>query len=187
MPTTPSRRNLWIATEPLSGSGAQDLRDLGFRYLVMPAQLYTDTVAADLPDTDLFVEVALPDGGTLPLLLVDQLSEQLTPAAADEILASSTATEWAVPYRHRHARGAGRRHRPPPRAQPYPLDSRPARSRHPPAHRARSPARTTTPASFAKASTLIGSTDVQQDETEQPVKVELPAVAGPSLVDRASR
>ena len=48
------------------------------------------------PSTDLFVEAVLPDGGTLPLIVVDPLSEDLTGDATDDILASSTSIEWAV-------------------------------------------------------------------------------------------
>ncbi len=83
VPTTSTRRNAWIATVPLSGPGAQELRDLGFRFLVMTERLYLDTVDPRLPETDLFVEAVLPAGGTLPLIVVDPLSEQLTAENTD--------------------------------------------------------------------------------------------------------
>ena len=72
-PTTPVRRDVWITQEPLSAAGAQVLRDLGVRYVVMSAQLYEATVGGDLPATDRFVDIELPDGGRLPLLVVDDL------------------------------------------------------------------------------------------------------------------
>ena len=53
-------------------------------------------MSPQLPDTDLFVEAELPDGATLPILVVDTRTIALTPAAADDILANSTTTEWSV-------------------------------------------------------------------------------------------
>ena len=91
VPTTPSRRDIWITTDPLSAGGAQLLRDLGTRFIVIPADLYAESIDDDLPPSDLFVEAALPDGGTLPFLVVDPLAEELTEQAADRILARSTA------------------------------------------------------------------------------------------------
>ena len=43
VPTTPSRRNAWVVLDPLSGAGAQELRDLGFRFLVMTQDMYRAT------------------------------------------------------------------------------------------------------------------------------------------------
>ncbi len=40
LPTTSSRRDIWITTDPLSAGGAQHLRDLGTRFVVIPAELY---------------------------------------------------------------------------------------------------------------------------------------------------
>ncbi len=95
-PANVARRDVWIATEPLSSMGAQVVRDLGFRYVVMTPTMFAATVDAELPATDLFVEIVLPDGGTLPLLVVDALGARLTTEATDEILADDSAVEWAV-------------------------------------------------------------------------------------------
>lgn len=187
VPTTPSLRSVWMTTDPLSAGGAQQLRDLGVRFVIMPAALYRSTVDAVLPETDLFVDAALPDGGTLPILVVDPRARELTPAAAAEILATSTATEWSVET-----------------AAEILID----RSRAdvddpgPAAHRSlvlttpdlSSPdagllgaledlVATTPSLRFASASSLIGGTDTQRSSGE-PVTVQLPDTAGPSLAGR---
>ncbi|RLE26217.1 MAG: hypothetical protein DRJ50_01425, partial [Actinobacteria bacterium] len=96
VPTTPSRRDIWLASDPLSAAGAQQLRDLGVRFVVMPQELFRETISSRIPTTDQFVDIRLPDGGTLSLLIVDGLSDQLTPEATDEVLVEATPTEWAV-------------------------------------------------------------------------------------------
>jgi len=188
VPDTPTRTDVSIVTEALSAGGAQHLRDMGVRFIVMPRELYRQTVSSDLPESDLFVDVELPDGGTLPLLLVDQLSEELTVAAADEILETSTTTEWAVTtltdmllaQADDDLISAG----PPPRRSRIlttpdllPPDTRLLNA-------LRDLTETTPSASFTEASTLIGSTDVQQDDNGRPVTAQLPEVAGPSLLER---
>ena len=189
VPTAAAVRTVWITTDALSSGGAQQLRDLGVRFVVMPAELYRDTVSSQLPDTDLFVDAELPDGGTLPILIVDALSLQLTPAGADDILATSTATEWSVQT-----------------AATILIDRAEADTERigPPAQRslilttpdlATPDARllaglealvATTPSlRFTAASSLIGVTDTQLDGGT-PVVVELPDVAGPSLSQRVA-
>ena len=96
VPSVPNRRDIWITAEPLSASGAQHLRDLGIRFVVVPAALFETSIGDDLPPSDQFVEAELPDGGTLPFLVIDPLASQLTEEAADRILARSTPTEWGV-------------------------------------------------------------------------------------------
>ncbi|HSM64710.1 MAG TPA: hypothetical protein VK860_00250 [Ilumatobacteraceae bacterium] len=96
VPTTPSLRTVWITTDALSSGGAQHLRDLGVRFVIVPGALYAESIDPELPETDLFVDADLPDGGALPLLVIDPLTEQLTVAAADEILDAATPTEWSV-------------------------------------------------------------------------------------------
>ena len=93
--TAPTRA-LHIVDEPLSGAGAQFLRDLGVGYLVMTPERYDSTFGTELPDTDRFVRVVLPDDGNVPLLVVDPIGEDFAPARADELLADATPTEWAV-------------------------------------------------------------------------------------------
>ena len=189
VPTAAAVRTVWMTTDALSAGGAQQLRDLGVRFVVMPAELYRGTVSSQLPDTDLFVDAELPDGGTLPILIVDARSLQLTPAAADEILATSTATEWSVRT-----------------AATILIDRTEADMERigPPAQRslilttpdlATPDARllagledlvATTPSlRFTAASSLIGVTDTQL-EGGAPVTVELPEVAGPSLSQRVA-
>lgn len=113
-------RDVWLTTEPLSAAGAQVLRQtLGVRYLAMPADVYLETVAntepssgsgsgsgsgsdADdsidgLPARDRFVELDLPDGSTMPTLIIDdEFGAMFETQRTDEILAEQTPTEWAL-------------------------------------------------------------------------------------------
>ncbi len=193
VPTTPSRRDVWITTDPLSANGAQHLRDLGTRFVVIPASVYEDSISEDLPPSDLFVEAELPDGGTLPLLLVDPLAAQLGKVAADRILTGSTPTEWGVATlaemlveqgdddaaAESTASTPGRTSAPPRRSRVLTtsdLGSPDARL-----IAALEQLAGTTPAvRFTAASALTGVTDVLLDDGE-PVTVQLPDVAGPSL------
>jgi hypothetical protein len=185
VPTTPSRRDMWVAFEPLSAPGAQALRDLGVRFVVMPSEMYLDTVGARLPATDLFVEVELPDGGTLPLLVVDDLAGQLTAAAADEILLDSTTTEWAVATL---ATMLVEREQ----ADVLTRTARRSRVLTTPDLEAPDPrllgglerlAASTPSIRFTAGSSLTGVTDVQIDNGRR-VSVRLPDVAGPPLAER---
>ena len=93
-------RDVWLATEPLSGAGAQVLRILGVRYLAMPRAVYEATVAGETDeraDLDRFVELDLPDGSTISVLLVDdEFGATFTRDRTGEILAEQTPTEWAL-------------------------------------------------------------------------------------------
>jgi Family of unknown function (DUF6049) len=188
VPTTPTGRDVWITSEPLSAGGAQQLRDLGVRYVIMPSDLYRDTVSRTLPATDLFVEAALPDGGTLPILVVDPLAVELTPAAADDILEQVTPTEWAVEtvagilLEQRADDADELPGRPPERSRILTTPDLLA-----PDTRLlgglEALVATTPSVRFALASSLIGVTDVQEVDGE-PLVVELPEVAGPSLTER---
>jgi hypothetical protein len=191
VPTVPALRSVWITTDELSGAGAQHLRDLGARVVIMTADLYASNVVGaagqEPPVTDRLIGASLPDGGTIALLVVDPLSEQLTEAAADQILADSTATEWGVATLARMlveqtvddaASGAhtGRRSRvltTPQLGSPDPrlLDT------------LEQLAATTTAIRFTPASGLIGVTDVLVADGN-PVTVQLPDTAGPSLATR---
>jgi len=181
VPTTPSRRNAWVVLDPLSGAGAQELRDLGFRFLVMTPDMYRTTVDTALPQTDLFVTVALPDGGTLPLIVVDPLSDDLTQTSADEILTSSTPIEWAVgAVTSMLVDDIGR----PPLERSRVLSTPDLAA--PDARLVaglESIAATTPSLEFVAASTLTGTTDAQTARGE-PVAVTLPDTAGPSLAAR---
>jgi hypothetical protein len=194
LPTTASRRDIWIATEPLSAGGAQLLRDLGTRFVVIPETLYTETIDDDVPSSDRFVEAQLPDGGTLPFLVVDPIADQLTTTAADRVLERATETEWAVDTLatllvEQHDDDAA--------------DSSPLERPTPPPRRSRvlttpdlsAPdsrligaledlAATTPAVRFAEASALIGLTDVLVDRNDDSVTITLPDVAGPSLAAR---
>ncbi len=181
VPTTPTRRNVWIATDALSAAGARELRDLGFRYLVMSDELYRTSVDDDVPATDLFVEVVLPDGGTLPLIVVDPLSQDLTTDATDDILESSTAIEWAVTNAAvmliAQADDQPRLERSRVLSTP---DLGPADPRL--LVGLETLLRTTPSIEFTDAS-LTARTDVQT-LAGQPVQIELPLEAGPSLTAR---
>jgi hypothetical protein len=196
VPSVPNRRDVWITADALSAPGAQHLRDLGVRFVVIPPALFEETIGDDLPPSDQFVEAELPDGGMLPLLVVDPLASQLTEEAADRILARATPTEWAVATLGDMlvAQAADD-------ARASPNESGTVRPTSP-ARRSRilttpdlaSPdARllqalvqltSTTPAvRFTLASELTGFTDVLLDDGE-PVTIQLPDEAGPSLTAR---
>lgn len=186
LPTTSSTRDVWIATDPLSAEGAQLLRDLGTRFVVIPDEVYASSIDDDLPPTDLFVEAELPDGGTLPVLVVDPLASELTVAAGERALAESTATEWAVETLAKlliEQSGDD---------ASAPSASAPRRSRVLTTPDLSSPdtrligaleglAATTPAVRFSPTSTLIGRTDVALDASDEPVIVQLPDRAGPSL------
>ncbi|NND75225.1 MAG: hypothetical protein HKN44_09485 [Ilumatobacter sp.] len=181
LPTTFSGRDVWIASEPLSGAGAQHLRDLGFRFIVMTPQLYASMVGDDRPSTDRFVEIALPDGGSMPTLLVDSLGEELTDRATEEILAAATPTEWAVRtvteivLEHRRSGRTVRRSRL--------LTAPNLDAPNPELIVALELMATTTPdVRFLAASALPGVTDTQGVPSGV-VRV-WPDVAGPSLIER---
>ena len=196
VPSTPSRRDVWIATDPLSSAGAQHLRDLGTRFVVIPASLYEDSISDDLPPSDQFVEAELPDGGTLPFLIVDPLASQLSTEVADEILARSTPIEWGVATLAAMlveqaeddstvastASTPGRTSTPPRRSRILTtLDLAGPDARLISAMEQL--AETTPTIRFSAASALTGVTDVLLDDGE-PVTIQLPEVAGPSLEAR---
>ena len=179
---TPTRV-VWIASKPLSSGGAQLLRDLGVRYVVMTPELYATTISENVPDTDRLVELPLPDGGNMPVLLVDQLGASLTTDVGDAVLAEQTAVEWAVRMAtelvldHRENGRNVRRTRllagpdltaPDPRLVNALADI----------------AELTPDLRFAAPSTLIGSTDVQRLRSSV---VTFPDVAGPDLTARLQR
>jgi len=98
-------RDVWLATKPLSAEGAQVLSDLAVRYLAMPVSVYESTVAntdpggdvTEPPTLDRFVELDLPDGSTIPILLIDdEFGSTFDERRTEEILAEQTATEWAL-------------------------------------------------------------------------------------------
>ncbi len=193
VPTTPSRRDVWIAVDPLSAGGAQELRELGVRLLVMSTDLYTENVSSVLPATDLFVEVVLPDGSTLPLLVVDGLAEQLTADAADAILADATPTEWAVEtlavmLLEQEIDDADRT-----ATSPRAGTGRRSRLLTTPDLGAPDPrlvgvlervAATTPGVDITAATSLTDLTDVQLDATGEPLTARFPDRAGPSLAER---
>jgi len=193
VPTTPSRRDVWIAVDPLSAGGARELRELGVRLLVMSSDLYTETVSSVLPATDLFVEVSLPDGSTLPLLVVDGLADELTTDAADAVLTDATPTEWAIEtlavmLLEQEIDDADRT-----AASPRAGTARRSRLLTTPDLGAPDPrlvgvlervAATTPSVDITPASSLTGLTDVQLDATGDPLTVRFPDRAGPSLADR---
>ena len=94
-------REIWPATSELSAPAAQTLRELGVRFLAMPADVYQETIATDptapVPSVDRFIQLPLPGGGEMPTLLLDEnLGSALTADATGAILAAMTSTEWSV-------------------------------------------------------------------------------------------
>ncbi len=182
IPTNLARRDVWIATEPLSAPGAQVVRDLGYRYVVMTPALYAETIDGPPPETDRFVEIALPDGGTLPLIVVDPLGAALTTAATERTLDRVTAVEWAVAtigellLDHQRDDDPANRSRilaTPDLSAPDPRLVAALETLAP----------TTPSLRFSAAGTLTGVTDVQQVDGEDAVAL-LPDRAGPDLSGR---
>lgn len=204
VPSVPNRRDIWITADALSASGAQHLRDLGIRFVVVPAALFETSIGDDLPPSDQFVEAELPDGGTMPFLVVDPLASQLTEEAADRILARSTPTEWGVatladmlvtqadddatasPDATGSASGpaSGSARAAAPARRSRILTTPDLTSPDARLIQALVQLTATTPAvRFTPASDLMGVTDVLLDDG-RPVTIQLPEVAGPPLAAR---
>ncbi|MEI8391488.1 MAG: hypothetical protein WCG40_03220 [Actinomycetes bacterium] len=80
LPTFKTNREIWFQQTPLFGGGAQTLRNLGFRNIVMLRKASQETKGADAnhPPTSL-AELQLPDGGVIDAAFVDvNLSAALT-------------------------------------------------------------------------------------------------------------
>lgn len=80
LPTYKATRDIWFQQTPLFGGGAQILRNLGVRNVVMLREASQETKGADVdrPPTGL-VELQLPDGGAIDAAFVDiKLSSALT-------------------------------------------------------------------------------------------------------------
>lgn len=180
LPRVPSSRAVDVATTPLSTGGAGAVRDLGTRMVVMTADAYDETVGSDPPaPIDQFAEIALPDGGTLPLLVVDPVGADLVPTAA--ATATATPLEWALATTVEMILERD--------------DDRAERSRvlatpdlgapDPQLLVAFEQLVTTTPSvRMATVASLTGITDVAT-EAGRAVTVELPPVAGPSIEARS--
>ncbi len=182
LPSARVGRTAWMVLDPLSAAGAQQLRDLGFRYLVMTDDMYAATIGGPLPERDRFVDVALPDGDTMPLTLVDPLSEALTADGTDQILEELTAFEWAV------GTAAGLL------LEPAPRTSERSRVLSSPTLAAPDPrllvaleqlTETIDGLQFTEGSVLPATTDSQR-APDGTASVSLPEQAGPSLVDRVA-
>jgi len=170
--------------EPDAGQADTDQPETGQPGTGQPG---TDQPGTGQPGTgrlevDQFVEIALPDGGTLPLMVVDPLGADLTPEATAAVLADRTAVEWAVATVARWLldQDAGSSTIERSRAIATPDLSAP----DPRLLRGLERIADTTPGiRFTAGSALTGVTDVQRVGVE-PVQVELPEVAGPSIDDR---
>ena len=179
---TPTRI-VWITSTAISLGGAQLLRDLGVRYVVMTPELYAATISKDVPATDRLVELPLTDGGNMPVLLVDPLGASMTTSTADDVLAQQTDVEWAVRMAaelildHRENGRTVRRTRLLAGPDLAALDPRLINA-------LADIAEQTPDLRFAAPSTLIGSTDVQRLRSSDTT---FPDVAGPDLTVRLER
>jgi hypothetical protein len=72
LPSAPTRRSAWIVTSPISTAAAAELRNLGFRLLVLDNDTYIalDGNIGGYQDPSLAAEVDLGDGFSLPALMV---------------------------------------------------------------------------------------------------------------------
>ena len=178
VPTAPTRRDVWIAQEPLSSAAAQALRDLGTRYVVMTPAQYTASVGEPPPMTDRFVEIELPQGGRLPLLVLDSLGLRLAEGSRPSLPPTEFAVRTAAQLLLESVLivDRGRRSRVLAGERFGPLDG------HLVADLERIAA-TTPDLRFTIGSALTGLTGVAVDE-DGVVVVALPDVAGPDLTDR---
>jgi hypothetical protein len=187
VPTTPSIRTVWLTNEALSAQGAQQLRDLGTRFVVMSSDVYRRTVNTQLPDTSQFILAELPDGATLPILIVDPRTAELTTDAADALLADTTATEWSVQTASKmllEQADADRADVGSPVQRSLVLTTPDLTTPDARLLAGLEDLVATTPSlNFTAASSLIGLTDTQRDGAT-PMTVVLPDIAGPSLAER---
>jgi hypothetical protein len=84
LPTTATRRDAWLTTEPLSTAGASMLRDLGVQLVVVPFDLYLalgsnqpTAIRAALTDPSLVLAGGISGGGALAVSVVDPINALL--------------------------------------------------------------------------------------------------------------
>jgi hypothetical protein len=96
LPSAPTRRSAWVVTAPISAAAAAELRNLGFRLLVMDGGTYAelDGNIGGYQDPSLAAEADVGDGFTLPVLVFSSAGQLLDP----EYLRSAglTANDAAV-------------------------------------------------------------------------------------------
>ena len=100
LPGVPVRRDVWLVEGPISTDAAALMRSLGVRMLVMTADVAATTLEPPpeaLP-IDRFVAVPLPDGTSLPALILDEVSATFGSDATEQALDDGTSTEWAIDY-----------------------------------------------------------------------------------------
>lgn len=91
--TIASDRSLWLSSSQLTTGGAVLLRDLGTRLLVLPPSEYaaaSGSIGA-FTDTTQFVQTKLPDGTTVPTMVID-------PILATRLRDQSGSLEQAAMY-----------------------------------------------------------------------------------------
>ena len=91
--TAASERSLWVSSSQLTTGGAVLLRDLGARLLVLPPSEYAAASGSlgAFTDTTQFVQTRLPDGTTMPTMVID-------PILAARLRDSSGSPEQAAMY-----------------------------------------------------------------------------------------
>jgi hypothetical protein len=96
LPTAPARRSAWLVTSPLSGRAAAELRNLGFRLLVLDSEIYAsvDGNIGGFQDPSLGAEADIGDGFVMPALVVAPSAQLLN---SDSVRAvDMTASDAAV-------------------------------------------------------------------------------------------
>jgi uncharacterized membrane protein len=185
LPTAPTRRSAWVVTSPISAAAAAELRNLGFRLLVLDEETYAglDGNIGGYQDPSLATEVDVGDGFTLPAVVVSPSGRLLDPAYLQSVgLAPTDAAVQllAEVLMIRHELGTNVRRS---------LVLAPPAFGVPDADVVA--AFTSLVASvpgleLASLSALPGATDTMVVDNE-PVALTLPDVAGPELEDRARR
>jgi Family of unknown function (DUF6049) len=185
LPTSPARRSAWVATSPISAAAAIELRNLGFRLLILDDATYTslDGNIGGYQDPSLAVDVDIGDGSVLPALVVAPAARLLD----SEYLRSAEITSQDAAVQLLAEMLTLRRD----------LGARPRRSMVLATPDIGVPdgdavaAFTSLAASvpdiaMVPLSVLAGATDTMR-ANRQSVTVQLPAEAGPDLADRAQR
>jgi uncharacterized membrane protein len=185
LPSAPTRRSAWVVTSPISAAAAAELRNLGFRLLVLDGETYAglDGNIGGYQDPSLAAEIDVGDGFTLPAVVVSPSGRLLDPEyvrSADLAPTDAAVQLLAEVMTIRHELGTNVRRSvvlAPPAFGVPDADVVAAFTSLVPS---------VPGVELAPLSALPGATDTMIVDNE-PVVLTLPDVAGPELEDRARR
>jgi hypothetical protein len=96
LPAAPASRSAWVVTSPISAGAVTELRNLGFRLLLLDTEMYNslDGNIGGFQDPTLAAEVDVGDGFVMPAVVVSAAGRLLDPAYLSS--AGLTAEDAAV-------------------------------------------------------------------------------------------